>query len=31
MTNESGAIDIKTTIYKIQIEAFTPWLDRWVV
>jgi hypothetical protein len=24
MTNESGAIDIKTTIYKIQIEAFTP-------
>jgi hypothetical protein len=24
MTNESGAIDIKTTVYKIQIEAFTP-------
>jgi hypothetical protein len=24
MNNESGAIDIKTTVYKIQIEAFTP-------
>jgi hypothetical protein len=24
MTNESGAINIKTTVYKIQIEAFTP-------
>jgi hypothetical protein len=24
MTNESGAIDIKTTVYKIQIEALNP-------
>ena len=24
MGNESGAIDIKTTVYKIQIELFTP-------
>ena len=27
MTNESGAIDIKTTVYKIQIEALNPGLD----
>jgi hypothetical protein len=27
MTNESGAIDIKKTVYKIQIEALNPGLD----
>jgi hypothetical protein len=31
MSNESVAIDIKTTVYKIQIEALNPGLDHWAV